>query len=223
MKNDSDRFRAHEDRALKAAEEWFAGKRPVEWTLAHHLLQWQVNCVSDAEIALADAVAALVSARRSAVKASEATARKLGSRRGAKAATPQARKLKVRDDGEKARVVKIAQEMVANQILKGELNPNDDAALKAATQRACRDALAAIRAAEEKPPSAGDVDWRLVASSVFDDGAPHAASEAKEAVAKVAPAVHPNAVTVVINQLTKAGQLQRLSSGLYRKEIGIQH
>lgn len=77
--------------------------------------------------------------------------------------------------------------------------------------------------AEEKPLSAGDVDWRSVASSVFDDGAPHAASEAKEAVAKVAPTVHPNAVTVVINQLTKAGQLQRLSSGLYRKEIDIQH
>lgn len=149
MKNDSDRFRAHEARVIKAAEKWFAGVRPVDWTLAQHLLQWQVNCPKDTEKEMAEAVANLISVRRSAAKASEATARKLSQRRGVKAATPQARKLKVRDDGEKARVVKIAQEMVANQILKGELNPNDDAALKAATRRACRDALAAIRAAEE--------------------------------------------------------------------------
>lgn len=78
-------------------------------------------------------------------------------------------------------------------------------------------------ASAEEKPAEGSVDWRAVAAQVFDDGAPHAASEAKEAVAKVAPAVHPNAVTVVINQLTKAGQLQRLSSGLYRKEVGATH
>lgn len=71
---------------------------------------------------------------------------------------------------------------------------------------------------ESKPESTGNGNWRDTAALVFEDGAPHAVSEVKEAVSKVAPEVHPNAVTNVLRQLIKAGRLSRLSSGLYRRD-----
>lgn len=57
---------------------------------------------------------------------------------------------------------------------------------------------------------------RAVVIHTFIDGAPHAASEAKEAVKKATSEVHPNAVTNMINSMVKAGKLARLSSGLYQ-------
>lgn len=65
--------------------------------------------------------------------------------------------------------------------------------------------------------AASMVNWKRIASGVFADGAPHAASEVKEAVIKAAPGVHPNAVTMAIVSLTKRGQIKRLESGLYQK------
>lgn len=61
-------------------------------------------------------------------------------------------------------------------------------------------------------------DWRRAVVGMFDDGAPHAVSEAKRIVKDVAPGVHPNAVTNALMQMVKSGKLSRLDSGLYRKE-----
>lgn len=83
-------------------------------------------------------------------------------------------------------------------------------------------------AAEDEHPAAEDgkpralsmvpaEDWKAAAEAVFNDGAPHPVSEAKEAVAKVAPDVHPNAVTNVIKKLVAANVLERMPSGLYRR------
>ena len=60
---------------------------------------------------------------------------------------------------------------------------------------------------EITPKVEGNGDWKHAAVAMFDDGAPHATSEAKEIVAKIAPTVHPNAVTSVINSLVKQGKL----------------
>lgn len=62
------------------------------------------------------------------------------------------------------------------------------------------------------------VDWKATVVAVFNDGSPHSVAEVKDEVAKVAPEVHVNAITNVITQLKRGGQLSRLSSGLYRKE-----
>lgn len=74
----------YETRALKAAECWFEGRRPIAYTLAQHLLNPKVNCTSDAEGALAEAVAILISERRRDAKVSEANTHKLAQRRGGK-------------------------------------------------------------------------------------------------------------------------------------------
>jgi hypothetical protein len=47
------------------------------------------------------------------------------------------------------RVIDIAMQMVASKIKKGELDPNDDDALRKATKLAVSDAAAAYDAAEE--------------------------------------------------------------------------
>jgi SpoVK/Ycf46/Vps4 family AAA+-type ATPase len=60
-------------------------------------------------------------------------------------------------------------------------------------------------------------DWRTAIMAVFEGGAPHSAADAKEAVAKVAPAVHPNAVTSHLRSLMASGKLERMESGLYRR------
>lgn len=61
-----------------------------------------------------------------------------------------------------------------------------------------------------------EVDWKIVAYSVFADGAPHSASEAKDAVTESHPAIHPNAVTNALRQFIKTRKLERMDSGLYR-------
>jgi len=47
------------------------------------------------------------------------------------------------------RIIAIATQIVASQIKAGEIDPEDDAALRKATRRAVADASAAYRAAEE--------------------------------------------------------------------------
>lgn len=70
---------------------------------------------------------------------------------------------------------------------------------------------------EGEPPPTPPKDWRSIVDELFEDGAPHASSEAKENVAKVATGVHPNVVTNYLTSLTRAGKITRLGSGLYRK------
>jgi len=84
-----------------------------------------------------------------------------------------------------------------------------------------REEMAAEPEDEPEAPQPGPgmevaLDWRALASSVFEDGAPHAPSEVKEAVAEADGKVHPNAVTVLIQKMVKAGKLERLPSGLYQ-------
>lgn len=57
--------------------------------------------------------------------------------------------IKARNRQERDRIVAIAEKIVHGRIHAGELDPTDDAALKAATEQACRDAMQAYRAAEE--------------------------------------------------------------------------
>lgn len=47
------------------------------------------------------------------------------------------------------RIIAIATQIVASQIKAGEIDPEDETALRAATRRAVADAAAAYRAAEE--------------------------------------------------------------------------
>ena len=68
------------------------------------------------------------------------------------------------------------------------------------------------------PPLTPDDDWRVLVLEVFEDGAPHAASEVKTLLQETAPGVHPNAITNALRQFTKQGKLSRLESGLYRAE-----
>ena len=55
--------------------------------------------------------------------------------------------IRMRDDAEKKRVVEIATALVSSQVEKGELNPDDPVALKAAMSIAVEDAVVAYRAA----------------------------------------------------------------------------
>jgi hypothetical protein len=68
-------------RVLKAAERWFAGRRPIGWSLALHLEQPQVNVATDNDKALATAVATLLREQRGVPKAPKDT-KKLAGRRG---------------------------------------------------------------------------------------------------------------------------------------------
>lgn len=58
-------------------------------------------------------------------------------------------RIKVRHDEERKRVLAIATRIVAGQVANGEVNPDDEEALKKATQEAVETAVEAYRAAEE--------------------------------------------------------------------------
>ena len=55
----------------------------------------------------------------------------------------------MRNPEERERVLAIATRIVASQVAKGEVDPEDEAALKKATQEAVKPAVEAYRAAEE--------------------------------------------------------------------------
>lgn len=57
-------------------------------------------------------------------------------------------KFHIPDPEVRKKVKAIAVLLVASQVEKGELNPDDPEALKAATERACLDAITAYHAAE---------------------------------------------------------------------------
>lgn len=57
--------------------------------------------------------------------------------------------IRSRDEHERRRIVAIASAIVAGQIEKGELDPNDEPALRIATKQAVETAASAYRAAEE--------------------------------------------------------------------------
>lgn len=80
------------------------------------------------------------------------------------------------------------------------------------------DAASATETTVPKVESISNGNWREAVVTLFGDGAPHAASEVKEIVKGMDPAVHPNAVTNVLVRMVRAGELSRLDSGLYRRE-----
>lgn len=49
------------DDVIELAYKWWCGKRPLGWTEIHHLSLPSINCVTPAEIFLANAVASWVS------------------------------------------------------------------------------------------------------------------------------------------------------------------
>lgn len=63
--------------------------------------------------------------------------------------TDQAGRIKMRHEHEKERVLAIATQIVASQVAKGEVDPEDEVALKKATGEAVKVAVEAYRAAEE--------------------------------------------------------------------------
>lgn len=63
--------------------------------------------------------------------------------------TPDDGRIKMRSPHERERVLAIATRIVASRVAKGEVIPEDEAALRAATKEAVQMAVAAYRAAEE--------------------------------------------------------------------------
>ncbi len=58
-------------------------------------------------------------------------------------------RIKMRNEHERERVLAIATQIVASQVAKGEVDPEDEVTLKKATQEAVKLAVEAYRAAEE--------------------------------------------------------------------------
>lgn len=82
MKDDAKKLAAKEARVIKAAEAFWLLKKPVAWSLAQYLLSPLTNNAQDGPGAeFAEAVADLVSARRSREKAQAASLKKLQNRR----------------------------------------------------------------------------------------------------------------------------------------------